>query len=83
MLSLMSKKRDPTTSMKLKAVRREQGKIFERDDSDEDASVEDDEIIDSSSICEVHSQRFHGKSQHSLLYAHTNGQIQACETKET
>ena len=49
----MTKKIDPTTSAKRKAVRRDMKNIFERVDSDEDASVEDDEIIDSSSICEA------------------------------
>ena len=71
----MSEKRVPTTSAKRKAVQRDLGKFFDREDSDEHASVEDDEIIDSSSICEAQSQRIHGKSQHSLLYAHTNREI--------
>ena len=53
MLSLFSKKRDPTTSTKRKAVRRDLGNIYDLEDSDEDASVEDDEIKDSSSICEA------------------------------
>jgi hypothetical protein len=42
MLSLLSKKRDPTTSTKRKAVRRDFGNNYDREDSVEDASIEDD-----------------------------------------
>jgi hypothetical protein len=50
---LCQKKRDPKTSGNRNAVLRDLGNLTDGADSDEDASVEDDENIESSSISEA------------------------------